>query len=116
MPATFPFSSNCHVPHLVPKRCAIRIALLNITFLVPDDDTRREHIIFGLTVRRHIGIDLRTLLDRKWSALEGTDFAGVDGNATINTGGRIGFLIVARMRNSDEEEATEQLLNRPRPN
>lgn len=71
--ATFSFSRTCNVPRLVLKLPARKIALLNVKFLVAEDDTAFEDLLLGLPVLHHLRIDTRTLLKQKWSSLDGTD-------------------------------------------
>lgn len=115
-PATFSFSRTWQVPRLVLKLSAGKMALLNVTFLVADDDTACEDLLLGLPVLRHLGIDSRTLLEQKWSSLDGTDCAGIDGHQSSNMIGLLGRLIVARMQRDDDDKSHEPPTNRPRAN
>lgn len=60
-PATFTFSRTWLVPRLVLQLSAGHMALLNVTFLVADDDTACKDLLVGLPVLRHLGIDVRCL-------------------------------------------------------
>lgn len=109
--ATFTFSRTWLVPRVVLKLSSGHMALLNVTFLVADDETACEDLLLGLPVLRHLGIDSRTLLERQWSSLDGTDCAGI----THSSGaGRLGRLIVARMQRNSNADSEKLDPERPR--
>lgn len=61
------FSSRWLVPHLVVFTSAGKMALINLTFLVADDETACEDILIGLPVLRHLSIYSSTLVEEQWN-------------------------------------------------
>lgn len=84
---TFTFSRTWHVTRLELKLSFGQIALLNVSFLVTDDEKECGDLLFGLLVLCHLGIDLGTLLEQKWSTLDDTDCSGIDIQARRQTRG-----------------------------
>lgn len=97
-PASFTFSRTWHVPCLVLQLSERQRAFLNVTFCVADDETTGEDLLVGLLVLCHLGIDSRTLLEQKWSSLDGTDCSNVANYRYDGRTGRIGRLFLARLQ------------------
>lgn len=115
-PATSSFSCTWHVPRLLFKLAARQMALINIIFLVADNDTACEDLLIGLPVLRHLGIGSSTLLQQKWSSLDCTDCAGIGGHPTPNTAGQLGRLIVSQMQRDRDAPLQGKPRDRPRSN
>lgn len=73
------------------------MALLNITFFVAADDNACEDVLVGYPVLRHLGIDSRTLMERKWASLDNTDCSIVDDRTNTDIVGRLGRLMTTRL-------------------
>lgn len=76
-PSSLTFSRLWTIPRLVLELSAGQTALLNVEFLVADDEIACEYLLVGLTVLRHLGVDSRTLLQRGWNTLTDTCCASV---------------------------------------
>lgn len=113
-PAAFTFSRVWTVPRLVLKLSAGHMALLNVSLMVADDETACEDILLGLPLLRHLGIDTRTLLERRWQELTNTDCAGIDDPTKQRPAGRLGRLMVARLQSRDEPTTSPLDPDRPR--
>lgn len=112
--ASFTFSRVWTVPRLVLKLSAGQMALLNVSFLVADDETACEDLLVGLPVLRHLGVDTRTLLERRWGELHNTDCAGVDNPSRHHPAGRLGRLMVERLQDRDSPSTPSLNPDRPR--
>lgn len=101
--AKFSFSRKWTVPRLVLELSSGRMALLNITFLVADDELDCEDLLVGLPVLQHLGIDTRTLtlLERNWNTLSGTDCLSIKPTTDAHGCGAFGRLILDRQGNVD---------------
>lgn len=115
-PATFSFSHSWYEPLLVLILSSGKISLLNVPFLVAEEETVCEDLLPGFPLLRHLVIGSRIPLEQNWGSLGGRDCAGIDGHQTPSAGGRFGRLILAQMERNDEEKSNEPLSNRPRAN
>ena len=59
---TFRFSRSGMVPRTVLHLSAGQLALINVSFLIADDDLTCEDLLIGLPVLRHLQVDTKTLL------------------------------------------------------
>lgn len=59
---TFKFSREWKVPRLTFHHAAGRLALLNISLPIPDDDLACEYLLVGQPVIHHLGIESRKLV------------------------------------------------------
>jgi len=81
-PQEFTFSKVWTVPRTVLHLSSGKLAVLNISFLVADDDLTAGGILIGRPVLRHMRVDTKTLLESNRDALDGIDCANV-GNPTV---------------------------------
>lgn len=79
------------------------MALLNVMFLVVDDDTACEDLLIGLAVLRHPLIDSCTFLEQNCNALDGTESSNLEPPTNGKKVGHLGRLLVARMQRIGEE-------------
>lgn len=80
------------------------MTLLNVSFLVADNEIACEDLLVGLPVLRHLGTDFRTLLERNWSTLHVTDCASVFQCAAP---GSLGRLMIARLNHRTNSTSTK---------
>lgn len=99
----FSFSRKWTVPRLVLQLSSGRMALLNITSLVADDHLACEDLLVVLPVLQHLGIDTRTLLERNWNTLSGTDCSDNKSTHDARNCGSLERLIVDKKENEDAE-------------
>lgn len=92
--AFFSFSRIWKVPRLVLELSSGRITPLNASFLIPDDKVACKVLLMGFPVFRHLGVDSCTLLERKWSTLEGIDYVSVNNIFSSGSCGSLGHLMV----------------------
>ena len=96
---SFQFSRKWSVPRLTLHLASGKLAVLNISFLVADDDLASQGILIGRPVLQHLKVDTRTLLEENRAALDGTDCATV-GNPTEGArGGYVSMIMNARANN-----------------
>lgn len=67
----------------------------NDLFLVADADLSDEELLIGYPVLKHLGVDIKTLLEQRRDVLDGTDCSEVQYNG-LSGGGAIGRLMLAR--------------------
>lgn len=77
--------------------------LLNVTFLVVEDDTACEDIIVNLPVLENQGIDSRLLLKQKWNAFDDTDCTTLYPLTTGKNVDPVSLKLVARMQPTGNE-------------
>lgn len=70
---SFRFSRTWTCPRTVLHLSAGPLALLNIRYLIPDDDLACSDLLIGQPVLYHLKIDTKTLLEQNRSQLDGTD-------------------------------------------
>lgn len=70
---TFSFSPACTAPRTVFQLSSGLMDLLNIRFLVAEEDLTSEDLLMGLPVLRHFRIDSKTLLDNIHISIDGMD-------------------------------------------
>lgn len=100
-PSPFRFSRTGAVSRLILQLFAKRMVLLNVPFLIADDETAFKDLLIGFPVLRHLGANSRTLLEQKWTKLDGTDRANVERPSESTVFGRLGGLMIARMTKDD---------------
>lgn len=101
---TFLFSRSCLAPRTILHLASEKLALVNITFLVADDDLPCEDLLIGLPVLQHLKIDTRTLLENNRAELGGADCTlGMDPLVNM-TGGYVSRLMVARLNHLPNRE------------
>lgn len=77
------------------------MALVNVLVFVVDDETACEDLLVGLVVLHHLDIDFRTLLEQKWTKPDGTDCASIEGTFEKGPVGRLGRLMMSRLKIED---------------
>lgn len=92
----FTFSRTCTAPRTVQKLSSVRMALLNIKFLVAYADLTCEDLLIGLPVLRHLRIDTKTLLEINLSSLDRIDCEIPEGFYNSKTGGNVSHLMEDR--------------------
>lgn len=115
-PASFTFSRLWTVPRLVLELSAGQMALINVEFLVADDEIACEDVLVGLPILRHLGIDSRTLLERNWSTLTETDCASVVHSTASDSCGALGRLMIARLNSVSMATAPQTPAHKRNPN
>lgn len=113
---SFTFSRSWTSPRTVLHLASGRLALVNVTFLIPDDDLACEDILIGLPVLRHVQVDTRTLLENNRAILDGADCSNVGIPSATDRGGRVSRMMIARLnRTRDDQTETEQAKDPDRP-
>lgn len=79
---TSSFSRAWTARRIVLKVSSGRMALLNLKFLVADEDLTSEDLLIGLPVLRHLPIDTKTFLENNRSLLDGMDCNAADGQSS----------------------------------
>jgi transposase InsO family protein len=110
----FSFSRTWTVPRLVLHLAAGQLALLNVTFLVADDELSCEDLLIGLPVLQHLRVDTRTLLENQRAALDGADCSSVLNAAVSDASGKLGRLMIARLNRAGNAQAQMGDAHRPR--
>lgn len=92
-----------------------KLAVLNISFLVSDDDLTTSGILIGRPILQHLRVDTKTLLESNRTTLDGTDCASV-GNPTVpGKAGSVSTIMTSRA-NDVEDHIKPQDPGRPRVN
>lgn len=117
---TFTFSREWAVPRLVLHLSVGPFALLNVTFLVADAELAENDLLIGQPVLKHLGIDLKTMLENNRAQLSETDCSGVAmDNMVPSTVGRILIARIKGMKNykqvCEEGSKTSSSSNQQRP-
>ena len=73
------------------------LALLNLTFLVPDDELADGDMLIGLPVLKHLGIDTKTMLEQNRDVLDGADCSSVRSPSLSGRDGHVSRLMMARL-------------------
>lgn len=95
---SFTFSRTLNVPLLVLQLSAGQMALLNVIFLVSDDETAFENLLSVLPVLRNLVIDSRTHLEQNWSSLYGNDCSSFADHSINGIIGRLGLILLALLQ------------------
>lgn len=94
---TFSFSRIWTVPRTVLHLSSGQLALLNLSYLVADDDLASESLLIGRPILAHLQVDTRTLLEQNRAVLNGADCSSI-GNPTAPTrGGFVSRIMLARI-------------------
>lgn len=80
------------------------LGLVNVTFLVADDDLTAEDFLIGLPILQHLQIDSKTLIWQKSDLLDDIDCSGVRDIPTRKSGGHFSRLMLARLKNFDSDK------------
>lgn len=81
--AVYMFSHSCTVPRTVLHLSPGKLALKNISFLVPDDQVESEEVLIGLPVLRHLRVDKNTLLEDNVDAMNGIHCSMEDNHRNV---------------------------------
>lgn len=111
--ATFTFLRTWFVPHLKLKISVGQMALFNIIFFDEDGDIVFRGLLLENLDLSHLGIDSRTLLERKWISLGGTAWSVFDAHQ-IGCTVSLGRLLAARMKRLNNESTGSPATYRPR--
>lgn len=93
-----------------------QMALLNVKFLVADEETAFQYLFVGLPVLRHPVIDSRTLLEHNWSTIKSTDCSSAGNTSHEGPSGHVGCLSISRLQGRIREHDTKHDPQRPRSN
>lgn len=93
----FTFSRSWTPPRTILRLAAGPLALVNVTYLVADDDLAVEDLLIGLPVLQHLGIDTKSLLESKRDVLDGIDCSSVRSSTGTTCGGHVSRLISSRL-------------------
>lgn len=88
------------------------LAVVNVPYLVADEDLTSDDLLVGRSVFHHLRIDPRTLLEEERSILDGTDCSHVANPTVSSTSGTISRLMVARLNLISK--MTDRSASRPR--
>ena len=80
------------------------LALVNVTFLVADDELAAEDLLIGLPILQHLGIDSKSLLEQKRDLLDGVDCSAVRDLPGATRGGKVSRLMLARLNQVSNDE------------
>lgn len=101
---TFSFSRTWTAPRTILHLASGQLALVNIKFLVADDDLACEDLLIGRPVLHHLQIDTKTLLELSRKSLDGTDCSNVGRLTLANRGGYVSRIMVSRLNHIRTEE------------
>eukprot|EP00178_Gracilaria_changii_P000257 TRINITY_DN1027_c0_g1_i1.p2 TRINITY_DN1027_c0_g1~~TRINITY_DN1027_c0_g1_i1.p2 ORF type:complete len:1106 (+),score=114.18 TRINITY_DN1027_c0_g1_i1:5972-9289(+) len=93
----FTFSRTWTVPRTILHLASGTLALMNISFLISDDDLACEHLLIGEPVLHHLRVDTHTLLDNNRFALNGSDCSTVGNPTSTKASGYVSRLMIARL-------------------
>jgi len=93
----FSFSRTWTAPRTVLHLSSGPLALVNITYLVADDDLACEDLLIGRPVLKTLQIDSETMLERNRAVLDGADCSHVGNPIAHKQGGTVSRLMVARL-------------------
>lgn len=96
------FSLTWKFPLLVMALSVGRMSLLNVTFIVADNETAREYFLVGLPVLRHLLIVSRMFLEQNWSTFNGTYCSAVDNTSHPSYSGHLVLLIISRLQGLEQ--------------
>ena len=105
---SFSFSRTWTPPRIIFQLFTGTLALVNVTFLVADDELASEDLLIGLPILRHLGIDSKTLLEQKRDLLDGIDCSSVRQYQCATHGGKISRLMLARINRVSNDEIEQQ--------
>eukprot|EP00737_Agarophyton_chilense_P003792 gb/GEZJ01004544.1/.p1 GENE.gb/GEZJ01004544.1/~~gb/GEZJ01004544.1/.p1 ORF type:complete len:294 (-),score=41.13 gb/GEZJ01004544.1/:342-1223(-) len=116
VPQTFSFWRSWAPPRTTLKLSAGPLALVNITFLVADEELTAEDLLIGLPVLEHLGVDTKTLLEEKRNFLDGFDCSSVCASQSSVLGGQLSRLMIARSNQlPNSEDFSSSLSDATRP-
>lgn len=93
---SFKFSRRWHIPRTTLHLFSGKLAVMNVTFLVDDDEFASEGLIVDRPILEHMNIDTKTLLKSNRAALDGIDCSAL-GNPTMEAqGGYVSRIMSAR--------------------
>ena len=92
---TFQFSRSLVIPRVILHLSAGQLALLNVSFLVADDDLADEDLLLGHPLLAHLGVDSRSILEHNYQVLHEMDCSTVPSLSTQKS--TIGRLMAARI-------------------
>lgn len=104
----FKFSRTWTVPRTVLNLPSGKLAVLNVSFLVADDDLACENALIGHPVLEHMKVDTKTLLDENRERLDGIDCGSVGNPTRATTGGYVSRLMGARYNGEIDKPASCQ--------
>lgn len=92
----FTFSRVWKVPRAVLQLSSGKLVVLNISYLVADDDRSSTGLLIGRPVLKHLKIDTKRILENNREKLDGIDCSAV-GNPTIpQNGGYVSMVMISR--------------------
>lgn len=95
-PGVFSFSRTWTAPRVILHLSAGQLALVNMSFLVADDDLSCESMLIGLLVLKYLQVDTKTVLEANRAVPNGTDCSHI-GNQTVPYGeGKVSRIMAAR--------------------
>lgn len=114
----FNFSKVWTVPRIVLRLTTGPLALVNVTFLIPDDELAAEDVLLGLPLLQHLGIDTKTMLEQNRDNLDGADCSAILPSLSQEGIGKVGRLMIARLnrQRGDEPSTMHSTDSRPRVN
>jgi len=112
-PIEFTFSKVWMVPRTVLHLSSGKLAVLNISFLVADDDLTSGGLLIGRPVLQHMRVDTKTLLESNRASLDGTDCADIGNPTIVDKRGHVGTIMDKRSAEV-EHHIPNQDPNRPR--
>lgn len=118
---TFSFSRTWTAPRTVLQLPSGQLALMNIKFLVADDELACEELLIGRPVLEHLKVDTNTLLDTNRSVLDGVDCSEIGNPTAAKNGGMVSRIMVSRLNQVQEDEPNSEVqgelaADRPRVN
>ena len=100
----FSFSRVWHVPRTILQLSSGNLAVLNVSYLVADDELVDEGLLIGRSVLEHLKVDTKRSLEENRESLDGTDFASVGYRTIPKNGGYVSRIMALRdnqLRNSE---------------
>lgn len=82
------------------------LALVKVTFLFLNADLSTEELLIGLTVLQHLDVSTKPLSEQSHDVLNGSDCSSIGNSSTVDGGGYVSRLIIARTNQVEAESKT----------
>lgn len=113
---TFTFSRTWTATRAILHLAVGQLGLVNVAYLVADDDLSDADVLIGQPVLRHLQVDTRTMLENNCARLDGTDCSNVRTPRNASRQVHVGRLMIARLNHVRPFEPSKKTsLSRDRP-
>ena len=98
----FSFSRQWIVPNTILQLRTGSMGIQNMSFLISDDRLTGEPLIIGRPALQHMRVDTKTLLEERYSELNGIDCSSI-GNPTMSSkAGYVSRLMISRVQDAPQ--------------